>query len=65
MAVQLPDSDSDRTTCDYCEAHVTAHFRRTYGTEDRRAICGHASNTAGKSLPQGRHDFEFEPNLHR
>ncbi|UPV75873.1 hypothetical protein M0R89_07395 [Halorussus limi] len=37
MAVRLPDSDSDRTTCDYCEAHVTAHFRRTYGTEDRRA----------------------------
>ncbi len=33
----LPDSDSDRTTCDYCGAHVTAEFRRTYGTPDRRA----------------------------
>ncbi|WP_449272229.1 DUF7563 family protein [Halorussus rarus] len=37
MAVQLPDSDSDRSTRDYCGAHVTADFRRTYGTEDRRA----------------------------
>jgi hypothetical protein len=32
MAVQLPDSDSGRTTCDYCEAHVTADFRRIRST---------------------------------
>ena len=37
MAVQLPDADSDRSTCDYCGAHVTVDFRRTYGTNDRRA----------------------------
>lgn len=37
MAVQLPDPDSGRTTRDYCGAHVTTNFRRTYGTEDRRA----------------------------
>ena len=28
---------SERSTCDYCEAHVTAEFRRTYGTDDGRA----------------------------
>ena len=37
MAVQLPDVNSDRHTCDYCGAHVTRNFRRTYGTDDRRA----------------------------
>lgn len=37
MAVRLSDSNSDRSTCDYCRAHVTADFRRTYGTDDRRA----------------------------
>lgn len=37
MAVRLPDSTSNRHTCDYCEAHVTAGFRRTYGTDDGRA----------------------------
>ena len=34
MAVQLPDSTSDRQTCDYCDAHVTPEFRRIYGTDD-------------------------------
>lgn len=37
MAVKLPNSASSRHTCDYCEAHVTADFRRTYGTDDGRA----------------------------
>lgn len=37
MAVQLPDANSNPNTCDYCEAHVTAEFRRTYGTDANRA----------------------------
>jgi len=28
---------SERSTCDYCGAHVTSNFRRTYGTESGRA----------------------------
>lgn len=32
MAVQLPNTDSGRHTCGYCDAHVTAEFRRIYGT---------------------------------
>lgn len=28
---------SQRSTCDYCGAHLTSDFRRTYGTEDNRA----------------------------
>ncbi|MFC4550075.1 MULTISPECIES: DUF7563 family protein [Halorussus] len=37
MAVPLHNTDSDRHTCDYCQAHVSRSFRRTYGTESGRA----------------------------
>jgi hypothetical protein len=38
MAVPLPSADSsERTTCDYCEIHVTSDFRRTYGSDDGHA----------------------------
>lgn len=38
MAVRLPNPDSNRQTCGYCEAHVTQKFRRVYGTDDGHAI---------------------------
>ena len=38
MAVQLPDAESDRRRCEFCAAHVTPEFRRSYGTPDRRAL---------------------------
>ena len=28
---------SERSTCEYCKAHVTTDFRRTYGDDARRA----------------------------
>lgn len=34
MAVQLPDANDDRRSCNYCQSHVTADFRRTYGTDN-------------------------------
>jgi hypothetical protein len=37
MAVQLPDTAGYRHRCDFCNSHVTAGFRRSYGTENRRA----------------------------
>lgn len=38
MAIQLPDASDDCRTCEYCNAHVTPEFRRTYGTDDHRAL---------------------------
>jgi hypothetical protein len=38
VAVQLPDTDGDCRTCEFCDAHVTPEFRRSYGTADRRAL---------------------------
>ena len=37
MAVQLPDAPRDRRRCEFCKAHVTDDFRRTFGTEDHLA----------------------------
>jgi hypothetical protein len=38
MAVPLRPADgSERSTCDYCGAHVTPDFRRTFGAENGRA----------------------------
>ena len=37
MTVQLPDAPNNPRRCDFCDAHVTAEFRRTYGTYNRRA----------------------------
>lgn len=31
-----PEPATERSRCDYCGAHVTADFRRTYGTDDKR-----------------------------
>jgi len=30
-------TSSERSTCEYCEAHVTSDFRRTYGDGTHRA----------------------------
>ena len=38
MALPLSSrQSSERSTCDYCGAHVTSDFRRTYGTDRHRA----------------------------
>lgn len=38
MTVQLPDPSGDLRTCEFCDAHVTSDFRRSYGTGNRRAL---------------------------
>jgi len=36
----LPTPEStERSTCNYCEAHVTADFRRTYGNDGEAGRC--------------------------
>ncbi|WP_423745086.1 hypothetical protein V5735_03410 (plasmid) [Haladaptatus sp. SPP-AMP-3] len=68
MVVRLPSAaPSERTTCDYCDAHVTTSFRRTYGTEENRAKrCPECDSWARimRGSAQGRDVEHPDPQTH-